>query len=576
MAKQERRRRFRWAREFWTLARPYWTSEDRWVALGLLAVIVSCILFVVVMTVRLNRWYQEFYDMAGTPSASVFFGFLLQYCWIAGIWIAVERLNSYLKYRLSLRWRESMTRRFVELWMSRQKHYFWSLSQQGTDNPDQRISEDINLFVKQTLALSLDLLDRGVSLITFSVILWNLSGSLAVPLPWGGSLNISGYLFFASVLYASASNGIIYRVGRRLVALQYDQQHREADFRYALMRLRENGASIALARGEPAEIARATGLFGRVVDNFRQLIRKYVQIEIFSSLHGQVKVLFPLVMGAPRFLSGAIKIGGLFQISDSFGKVESSISILVKSFRDLSEWRSAARRLSDFEESLSRASELSGRVEIKYGEGADELVSRDLELRTPDGRVLSRIGDLEIRAGESWLISGPSGSGKSTLLRAVAGLWPFMNGGVEAPRRESAMFVSQAAYLPRGSLRQAILYPGGDRQVSDRELGALLAEFGLIHLTSRLGHEDAWDQVLSPGEQQRVVLIRALVRKPRWLFLDEATSALDDANQAMFYERIRERIPGVTIVSVGHRKELRAYHDRELKLEAEVSVSSPS
>jgi vitamin B12/bleomycin/antimicrobial peptide transport system ATP-binding/permease protein len=573
MRSGSRRRRLRWLREFVLLAKPFWTSSERGLASFYLFFMIVISLGTIYLSVQLNRWYQEFYDMAGNAkSISEYYLFLLRYCWIAGIWISIARVRTYFRYRLRLQWREWMTRYYLSMWLQKQKHYFWTLTQQSTDNPDQRIAEDIQLFINLSIRLSLDVLENVVTFFSFAGILWSLSGVLAIPLG-SSTLSIPGYLVWFSIAYACLANILVFKVGKKLVPLQYEQQHREADFRYSLIRIRENSESIALANGEEAEIKTAASRFSEVVKNFRQLIRKFVQVEIFEAFHDQIKAIFPFFIAGPRILSGAIKIGGLLQINNAFGKVEGAISFLVANFNDVSEWRSASKRLADLDQSLKRSSEIESKTKEKVN-NEDQLKISDLSLLTPEGRQLIEKYSVEIREKEKVLFKGATGTGKSTLFRALAGIWPFFSGNLDVPNKNIRVFVSQSPYMPLGTLRHVLLYPDYENAILDEELVKYLNEFRLTHLVSKLNAEEDWHHILSTGERQRLVLIRALIKKPKWIFLDEATSALDPEMQTWVFNKIQKDLPNTTLVSIGHREELKNFHSRVEELKASVLIQN--
>ncbi|MGZ6480605.1 MAG: ABC transporter ATP-binding protein/permease, partial [Bdellovibrionales bacterium] len=408
-----------------------------------------------------------------------------------------------------------------------------------------------------------------LTLFTYGTILWGLSGVISIPLGHSNSISIPGYLLWLCIGFSMITNYTVYLVGKRLVPLEYEQQHYEADFRATLMKMRENSEVIALARGEDNEIETAMGGFDLIVKNFRAIISKFIHLEIFHEANARGKKICVSLAAAPRIFSGAMSVGDFTQALGSFQYLADCIALLSDQFQTFADWRSATRRLADFEESLSRASivqhELQERPTLN---SLDGVAAVDLELQTPDARQLIDRICLEIREGERVLFKGRSGTGKSTLFRVLAGIWPFYSGRVKQPERTQTTFLSQVPYLPQGTLRQVILYPIPKTPVSSEDIVKKLNQFGLVNLVEKLDVKEDWQKVLSPGEQQRLVLIRAIFQKPKWLFLDEATTALDQQNQTLAYQILTDELKESSIVSISHQNELAKFHQRTVDLDS--------
>ncbi len=540
---------------FWQLARPYWVSEEKWPAFGLLALVIGLSLGIVFMNVQLNSWYNEFYDTLQKLDEAGFKAAIIKFTWLALAYIVIAVYALYFQQMLEVKWRRWLTEHYVARWLAGQGYYRLQLTDQGTDNPDQRIAEDVAQFVSSTLSISLGLLRSVVTLVSFVGILWTLSGPITL-----AGVTIPGYMVWVAIVYALAGTLLTILIGRRLVGLNFLQQRYEADFRFGLVRIRENAESVALYRGETVEGERLTARLANVVSNFWALMRMQKRLGWFTSFWGQLAIIFPILVAAPRFFAKEITLGGLMQINSAFGQVYGALDFIIGSFTSLANWKAVIDRLSTFREGLETAEKLPVLVPQRAGEG---LLLRDLSVAKPDGTLLLERESLALQPGERLLIRGPSGCGKSTLLRALAGIWPYVDGAVHYPAAGEALFLSQKPYLPLGTLRSALYYPQ-DPSGNEAELLGLMALAGLNHLVPRLDETDQWSHILSLGEQQRVAFIRALLVRPRLLFLDEASSALDGASEATLYGALIERLPHSILVSVGHRDSLNAYHGRTL------------
>ncbi len=547
----------------WTLARPYWSSEDRWAGRGLLLLVIGLNLGIVYINVLLNQWNNAFYNALQDKDYAVFWSQLVRFTWLAALFIVAAVYQIYLNQMLQIRWRRWLTERYLRAWLADGAYYRLQLTAAETDNPDQRIAEDLRLFVGATLTLGIGGMRAVVTLVAFLGILWGLSGSMTIPV--GAGWTIPGYMVWAALLYAIVGTWLTNLIGRPLVRLNFDQQRYEADFRFGLVRFRENAEGVALYRGEADELRTFRDRFGEVVGNWWAIMRQQKRLTWFTAGYGQAAIIFPFVVAAPRYFRGEIPLGGLMQVASAFGQVQDSLSFIISAYTDIAQWRSVVQRLVGFERALARMRAESAGDGVRRTPGAGEALALDrVDLKLPGGGPLLEGATLDFQPGDSALISGPSGVGKSTLFRAIAGIWPFGSGKISLPRDGHVLFLPQKPYLPIGTLREVVSYPTPPGGIDDAALREALEAVGLPALAGRLGEPAHWALALSPGEQQRIAFARALVQKPAWLFLDEATSALDEASEVRLYTLLRQRLPGVTLVSVGHRSTLRPFHARSL------------
>lgn len=551
------------------LVAPYFRSEEKWQARGLLAAIVALNLGTVYMLVLNNQWYARFYDALQNKDQAIFWKEIVFFCWIAAGYIVIAILKFYLTQLFQMRWRAWMTRSYLRRWMADHTFYRLELARyaaqagESPDNPDQRIQEDMQLFTGYTVSLTMGLLNAVVTLVSFIGILWGLSGDFSFSLG-GQSYTVAGSMVWVAIAYCTVGTVITHYIGRPLVKLNFMQQRYEADFRHHLVRVREYSEAIALDRGEAVEHQQLGGRFGAVLKNYLQLINKQKNLVAFTASFSQASVIFAFVVQAPRFFSGAIQLGQLMQVNSAFGRVQDSLSWIVDNYDGIASWRATADRLTSFEAAMRTHAAAREALESRAGEA---LETTDLSIRLPDGTALLANAALAAKAGDTVLLQGPSGSGKSTLFRAFAGIWPYASGHASVP--PDAMFIPQRPYVPHGRLRDALAYPEPAQRYGDDALRQALADAQLPQLAARLDDEDTWAQKLSGGEQQRLAIARVLLKKPRWVFADEATSALDEATERSVYEKLlaHVRAAGGALVSISHRPAVAALHDRRWTLE---------
>jgi len=569
--------------DFWSIARPYWQSEERWPARGLLALVVFLNLALVGMSVLLSYWNREFFNALQEKRADAFWQLLFWwqdtdsgpmpgFVFVAALYILIAVYQLYLRQALQIRWRRWLTREYLQDWLADRAYYRIALTDPGTDNPDQRIAEDLRDFVDSTLALGLGLLRSIVTLFSFILVLWGLSGSFTL-----FGIEIPGYMVWVALVYSVLGTLLAHWIGRPLIRLNFNQQKVEADFRYALVRFRDNAEGIALHGGEADEQRGLAARFQRLIENWWSIMVATKRLTFFTAGFAQVAAVFPIVVASPAYFRGAIPLGGLTQTANAFGEVQGALSWVVDNYRELTSWRATVQRLVGFMAAFAAA-----RAATRNGDGVQatrqpgpDLRIEDVTLTLPDGRVLIGGASARIAPGERVLVAGASGSGKSTLFRAIAGIWPFGKGRIAVPEGARVLFLPQRAYLPLGTLRRALCYPLDAASVPEERLQAALTDAGLGHLAARLDEEESWDRRLSGGEQQRVALARALLVQPDWLFLDEATASLDQEGERAFYETLRTKLPQASIVSIAHRPAVAEHHERALRVKERQLVEGP-
>ncbi len=573
-------------KDAWHLARPYYFSEEKRFARTMLAAVLVMKLMLVGIDVVLNFWNGAFFDAIQDKDWNSFISLLLYYkktpngflpgfCEVAAVYIAIAVYRVYLVQWLQISWRRWMTEKFLREWLSPERPYYRIALRRAagegsvyTDNPDQRIADDLRDFIGDGVAgtqgilfLVIDFLSTVVSLASFVGILWSLSGSFKL-----FGVAIPGYMVWVALIYAAIGTWLTHLVGRKLVPLNFRKQRVEADFRYALVRVRENTEGIALYGGEQEERHTLLNRFAALAANWRDLMRRYKFLNTLTSGYAQVATVFPFVVAAPPYFAGLVPLGVLTRTSGAFGNVQGSLSWFVDTYSTIAYWRATVERLVTFYRAIevARAHAFEG-VHAEAAAG-DAFALHGATIALPDGQKLLDKADLMLRPGQNVLVTGRSGTGKSTLFRAFAGIWPFGSGGVQRPHGR-VLFLPQRPYLPLGTLRHCVAYPAAADSYRDPEIIEALTEAGLAHLIPNLDQEDNWGMRLSGGEQQRLAMARALLAKPDWLFLDEAMASLDPEGEARMYEAMHRLLPNTTVVAIEHRPGSAARQSRHIVIE---------
>ncbi|WP_315721810.1 MULTISPECIES: ABC transporter ATP-binding protein/permease [unclassified Bradyrhizobium] len=551
----------------WRIAIPYFRSEDKVAGRILLAAVIAIELALVAIDVLVNQWQARFYNALQEYDWNSFIWEIGVFVVLATTFIVLAVYQLYLNQWLQIRWRRWMTEAYLRRWLGDASHYRMQLKGDAADNPDQRIAEDVKQFVEQTLNITVNLLSSVVTLASFVVILWGLSEAAPLTL-FGMEYHIPGYLVWAALFYAIAGTALTHWIGSPLINLYFEQQRFEADFRFNLVRVRENSEQIAVLRGEAAEQTLLASRYGRVVANFYQIMSRTKRLTAVTSGYAQVATIFPYVIVAPAYFAKKVQLGGMMQTASAFSSVQRALSFFVNAYRTLADWRSTVARLDGFEMAIESAKTLSAEPQTidVVSHAGDSIELAQLLLKLPNGLPLIAADGFSIKNSERTLLTGPSGAGKSTLFRAIAGVWPFGSGAISVPAHAKLMMLPQRPYFPIGPLKAAIVYPAAaDAFGLDRIKQALIA-VGLPLLADRLEEDGHWNRMLSLGEQQRLGIARALLHAPQYLFLDEATASLDEPGEARLYQVIAEQLPQTTVVSIGHRSTLHAFHDRKVEL----------
>lgn len=555
-------------KDVWYLTKSYWQSEEKKKAFWLLTCIIALTLGIVFMLVQLNTWNNSFYSALQNYDAEKISSELIHFSWLAAIYIILAVYSYYLQQTLILHWRRWLTTRFIDIWLQNKTYYNLQMFGKDTDNPDQRISEDVRQFVEMTLGFAIGILKSLCTFISFVFILYQLSGPLSFSF-MGKTWTIHGYMLWASLLYSILGTYITHVVGRKLVKLNFIQQRYEADFRFSMIRLRESAESVAFYRGEAQEGKVFKNRFKLLLDNFWQLVNKQKQLVFLNSGYSQIAIIFPFVVAMNRYLAKEVSLGGLMQVASAFGRVQDSLSYFVDMYSSIAQWQAVVMRLTYFGRHMHEVSQQAEQFHVERFATSEAVSVEQLQVNLPDDTVLLQDISFTLQPGRNVLIKGVSGSGKSTLLRALAGIWPFVTGKINLPKTEELMFIPQKPYIPLGSLREALLYPG-KKPLSDAELLYLLDLCQIGYLRDKLDLVADWSHVLSVGEQQRLAFVRAHIQEPKWLFLDEATSALDEDTEAAMYALLAERLRQTTLVSIGHRSTLNKYHELMLVIDKQT------
>jgi putative ATP-binding cassette transporter len=552
-----------WGRQFYRISWGYFNPARSLLPLTWVALIILMTLFAVRMDVLLSFWNNGFYSSLQQLDAKAFWSLSLVFAVLAAVYVARALLVYYLRESFLIHWRVWLTQAMLGRWLDGQA-YYRSQYVPGNDNPDQRIQQDIDSFVGNSLNLSMGLLNSIVSLFAFSIILWGLSGVLTV-----FGLSIPHAMIFMVYLYTIVATFFALKLGRPLIRLSFLNERFNADFRYALIRLREYGESIAFYRGEIVERNNLLARFGAVIGNTWGIVFRSLKFQGFNLVVSQATAVFPVLVQAPRLFAKQITLGDVTQTAQAFGQVEGSLSFFRNAYDTFASYRAVLERLAGFLDAIDATGTLGG---AQIETAAQGLSVASLSVRSPAGAVLVQDLAVALAPGAALLIRGPSGVGKTTLLRAIAGLWPYASGKVSGPAAPRTLFLPQKPYLPLGTLRQALHYPAavpvgsGVAPAAGDADAALLQQCQLGHLAARLDQADDWTGILSLGEQQRLAIGRVLLNRPALVFLDEASSAMDEGLEYAMYRLLRSTLPEAILVSVGHRGTLLGFHEQELEL----------
>lgn len=549
--------------DWWHLVIPYFKSEEWPIAVALLVGAIALTFGGVGLEVLFNEWNRRFYDSIQNKNEAVFWREIIFFSWLAVLYILVFVSRSIVSPYLRLRWRRWLTRRYLAHWLDGRGYYRIEL-QRTVDNADQRIAEDLNYLGQYSMTLLLGLLSAIATLLSFLFILWTLSGPLSLS-AIGIDVTIPGYMAWVCLIYALVGSYLANLVGRRLISLNFMRQRFEANFRFSLVRVRENAEGIALYQGERGEAETLNARFIDVFNNgFRVLITQ-AQLAFYQAGYSQLAIIFPFVVTAPRFFAGVITFGVMTQTASAFGQVQGALSFFIDNYTSLAELRAVMDRLKGLQ--IATDEKPPTAIEVEAQATVSDVSVDKLTLSLPNGQPLLQDVSITLPHGRSTLVWGASGTGKSTLFRALAGIWPFGHGHVRVPAGARVLFLPQKPYIPIGTLRDAVKYPDEENMASDAEIVAALQVAGLGHLVDRLDETAHWSNVLSGGEQQRLAIARALVFKPDWLFLDEATASLDQPAEEAIYRALKQQLPTTSLVSIGHSPAMRQWHDRVLELQ---------
>ncbi|NMH77292.1 ABC transporter ATP-binding protein/permease [Pseudonocardia xinjiangensis] len=548
-----------WGRQFRRLAYPYFSPRGGAGWRPLLGVLLLLLLTIAGVRLNVLLSYQSngLYTALQQLDAASFARFLVIFAVLATIYVVQSLLAFYVQQAIVIRWRVWLNDDIVGDWLGDRAYHRGRFTRSAVDNPDQRIQEDIASFPMDSATLGVGAVGSLVSLVSFTLILWQLSAPVTIL-----GAEIPRAMTFAAYVYVIVASVIAFRVGRPLIRLSFLQERFNASFRYALVRLRDNSENVAFHRGEDVERSTLSSRFRAVIDNAWAIVFRSLKFQGFNLAVSQAAVVVPVIIQAPRFFAGQITLGDVQQTATAFQQVHDSLSFFRNAYDQFASYRATLDRLTGLLDADAEARALPS-VQLEGGAG---LEVRDLTVRLPDDRTLVDELDLTVTAGHALLVTGASGSGKTTLLRSLADLWPYADGIVRRPLGDGALFLSQQPYVPLGSLRTALAYPQPAGRIGDEEAVRVLRQVQLPHLADRLDDEIDWARRLSPGEQQRLGFARVLIMRPRVVFLDEATSALDEGLEHTLYTLLRDELPDSVIVSVGHRSTLARFHDERLEL----------
>ena len=554
---------------FWEAALGFWRKGGGRTAWFLTFAVIAIALVNLGLQYRLNVWHRVMFDALDKRDGSGVLYQTVTFLPLIAALVGAAAAATYAKMTLQRRWRDWLNALVLDQWLTRGRYYQLNLVAGDHTNPEYRVAEDLRLSVDAPVEFLVGVFSAVTSAIVFIGVLWFIGGELTIPL---GStvLRIPGFLVVAAVLYAALASGSMVMLARGFVTVSENKNQAEADYRYMLTRLRENGESIAMLGGSNEERAGLDGAFTTVRTRWYEMMMQYVRTTIVSHSSNGLAPVVPILLCAPKYVAGTMTLGEVMQAASAFMIVQVAFNWLVENYPRLADWTASASRLASLLVSLDRleraeGEETTGRIVRKQGE-AGTLRLRDLSVTLDDGSAVVNEADIEIVRGEKVLVVGESGTGKSTLVRAIAGLWPWGKGEILI-QFDGLFFMPQRPYVPLGTLRRAVTYPLSPEEVEEAVVRATVEEVGLGHFLDRLDEETTWEHVLSGGEKQRLAFARVLLQRPEIIVMDEATAALDALGQEQLMRLLLERLPDATVISVGHRAELEAFHTRKLVLE---------
>lgn len=551
-----------WGKQFWMFAGGYLSPKRSIKPLLFFVLIVTLTLFSVRLSLVHSTWYNNMYTALQEFNQTVFWEQMILFCFIAGFSVAAALISYYLNQRFSINWIEWLNTELLEKWMDKRAYYKSQYMGNNLDNPDQRIQQDIQSYVKTTLSLSTGVIDAVTSMISYTILLWGLAGPmtlLGIEIP-----RAMVYLVFAYVIFTTL---IAFWLGKPLIRLNFANEKLNANYRYSLIRVKEYAESIAFYAGEKVEKSRLYKQFRAVIDNMWDIVFRALKFSGFNLVVSQISVVFPLLIQVSRYFEKQIKLGDLMQTLQVFGKLHSNLSFFRNTYDSFAEYKATLDRLTGFHYSVEAAQKQS---KTDITDHPTDVIFQHLSVKSPMGKILIKDLNLTLTQGNSLLIQGQSGVGKTTLLRTIAGLWSYAEGKIFCPQHNT-LFLSQRPYLPQGNLLTALYYPDTTENVDLAKITRVLEQVQLAHLQDRLEQEQDWSRILSLGEQQRLAFARLLLHKPKVAFLDEASASLDEGMEYAMYRLIREELPNTTIISVGHRSTLVPLHQQQLELHTDGS-----
>lgn len=551
-----------WGKQFWMFAGGYLSPKRSIKPLLFFVLIVTLTLFSVRLSLVHSTWYNNMYTALQEFNQTVFWEQMILFCFIAGFSVAAALISYYLNQRFSINWIEWLNTELLEKWMDKRAYYKSQYMGNNLDNPDQRIQQDIQSYVKTTLSLSTGVIDAVTSMISYTILLWGLAGPmtlLGIEIP-----RAMVYLVFAYVIFTTL---IAFWLGKPLIRLNFANEKLNANYRYSLIRVKEYAESIAFYAGEKVEKSRLYKQFRAVIDNMWDIVFRALKFSGFNLVVSQISVVFPLLIQVGRYFEKQIKLGDLMQTLQVFGKLHSNLSFFRNTYDSFAEYKATLDRLTGFHYSVEAAQKQS---KTDITDHPTDVIFQHLSVKSPMGKILIKDLNLTLTQGHSLLIQGQSGVGKTTLLRTIAGLWSYAEGKIFCPQHNT-LFLSQRPYLPQGNLLTALYYPDTTENVDLAKITRVLEQVQLAHLQDRLEQEQDWSRILSLGEQQLLAFARLLLHKPKVAFLDEASASLDEGMEYAMYRLIREELPNTTIISVGHRSTLVPLHQQQLELHTDGS-----